>query len=66
MKAYRAKEVTPLLATDAQMMQLWKEAAGEDAIVAFQKDGENWVGVRDAALVAMLEARGLKGEPWNG
>ncbi|WP_293173700.1 hypothetical protein [Oceanithermus sp.] len=66
MKAYRAKEVTPLLASDAQLMQLWKEAAGEDAIVAFQKNGENWVGVRDAALAAMLEARGLKGEPWNG
>jgi len=66
MKAYRAREVTPLLAGDAQLMKLWKEAAGADKIVAFQKEGENWVGVKDAALVAVLESRGVKGEPWNG
>lgn len=66
MKAYPARRVTPLLVGDTHLMQLWKEAAGEDKIVAFQKNGENWVGVRDAALVALLEARGLKGEPWNG
>ncbi len=66
MKAYRAREVTPLLSGDAQLMKLWKEAAGADEIVAFQKEGENWVGVKDAALVAVLESRGVKGEPWNG
>jgi len=66
MKAFRAKRITTLLAGDRQLMQLWKEAAGEDKIVAFQKDGENWVGVRDEALVAALESRGAKGEPWNG
>jgi len=66
MKAFKAKQVTPLLAGDQQLMQLWKEAAGEDKIVAFKKDGENWVGVKDEALVAVLESRGAKGEPWNG
>ncbi len=66
MKAYRARRVTPLLVEDAQLMKLWKEAAARDEIVAFQKDGENWVGVKDAALLALLEARGLKGEAWSG
>ncbi|WP_457630883.1 hypothetical protein [Oceanithermus sp.] len=66
MKAFKARQVTPLLAGDRQLMELWKEAAGADKIVAFQKDGENWVGVKDDALVAMLESRGVKGEPWSG
>jgi len=66
MKAFKAHQVTPLLVADEQLMKMWKEAAGADKIVAFQKEGENWVGVKDAALVALLEARGVKGEPWNG
>jgi len=66
MKAFRAKQVTPLLAEDRRLMQLWKEAAGADRIVAFRRDGENWVGVKDADLAAELESRGVKGEPWNG
>ncbi len=66
MKAFLAKQVTPLLMGDTHLMQLWKEAAGEDKIVAFQKNGENWVGVKDADLVLLLESRGIKGKTWTG
>ncbi|GAB5603239.1 hypothetical protein FJNA_17650 [Thermus sp. FJN-A] len=63
MKRYPAHKVTPLLVQYPDLMEAWKEAAREGRIQAKTLGRENVVLVADAALIARLEALGLKGEP---
>ncbi len=65
MKAFRAREVTPLLAEDRALMERWKRAAAREAILARSLEGENWVVVRDEALARELVARGLVPREWE-
>ncbi len=65
MKAIRAREVTPLLVADRDLMERWKRAAAEEKLVARSKGGENWVIVKDPDLVEILKQRGLSFEEWE-
>jgi len=62
-KRYPAHKVTPLLVAHPDLMEAWKEAAKEGRIRAKTLGRENVVIVEDPALIARLEALGLKGEP---
>jgi len=64
-KAFEASRVTPLLATDRDLMERWKKAAAEEKLIARSKDGKNWVIVLDEALVETLAARGLSAVEWG-
>ncbi len=65
MKAFRAREVTPLLVRDKELMARWKRAAAEDRLIAKSAGGENWVLVLDQALVEELVRRGLVPREWE-
>lgn len=65
MKAFRAREVTPLLVADRGLMERWKQAAAEEKLVARSRKGENWVLVLDEELARDLVARGLSFEEWE-
>ncbi len=65
MKAFRAREVTPLLVADRGLMERWKQAAAEEKLVARSRKGENWVLVLDEQLARELVARGLSFEEWE-
>ncbi len=65
MKAFRAREVTPLLVADRGLMERWKQAAAEEKLVARSRKGENWVLVLNEALAQNLVARGLSFEVWE-
>ncbi len=65
MKAFRAREVTPLLVADRGLMERWKQAAAEEKLVARSRKGENWVLVLDEELARELVARGLSFEEWE-
>ena len=65
MKAFRAREVTPLLFADPKLMERWKQAAAEEKLVARSRGGENWVLVLDEELALDLVARGLSFEEWE-
>jgi len=64
-KAFRAREVTPLLAEDRALMERWKRAAAREDLVARSLEGENWVVVRDEALARELVERGLVPREWE-
>jgi len=64
-KAFRAREVTPLLVADRGLMERWKQAAAEEKLVARSRKGENWVLVLDEELARDLVARGLSFEEWE-
>jgi len=64
-KAFRAREVTPLLAEDRSLMERWKQAAQREALLARSLEGENWVVVRDEALAKELIERGLAAREWE-
>ena len=65
MKAFRAREVTPLLVADRGLMERWKQAAAEEKLVARSRKGENWVLVLEEELARDLVARGLSFEEWE-
>lgn len=62
MKRYPAHKVTPLLVQYPDLMEAWKEAAKAGRLRAKTVGRENVVIVEDPALIARLEALGLKGE----
>jgi hypothetical protein len=62
-RRYPAHKVTPLLVAHPDLMEAWKEAAKEGKLRAKTLGRENVVLVEDPALIARLEALGLKGEP---
>jgi len=64
-KAFRAREVTPLLVADRKLMERWKRAAAEEKLIARSRKGENWVLVLDEELARDLVARGLSFEEWE-
>lgn len=63
MRRYPAHKVTALLVAHKDLMEAWKEAAREGRIRAKTPGRENVVLVEDPALIARLEALGLRGEP---
>ncbi|WP_347240422.1 hypothetical protein [Thermus sp.] len=63
MRRYPAHKVTPLLVAHPDLMEAWKEAAKEGKLRAKTLGRENVVLVEDPALIARLEALGLRGEP---
>lgn len=62
MKRYPAHKVTALLVQYPDLMEAWKEAAKVGRLRAKTVGRENVVLVEDPALIARLEALGLKGE----
>ncbi|KOX89751.1 MAG: hypothetical protein ACO2OU_02165 [Thermus aquaticus] len=62
MKRYPAHKVTALLVQHPDLMEAWKEAAQAGRLRAKTVGRENVVIVEDPALIARLEALGLKGE----
>jgi hypothetical protein len=62
-RRYPAHKVTPLLVAHPDLMEAWKEAAKEGKLRAKTLGRENVVLVEDPALIARLEALGLRGEP---
>ncbi|MGC8877483.1 hypothetical protein [Thermus sp.] len=63
MRRYPAHKVTSLLVRYPDLMEAWKEAAKEGKLRAKTLGRENVVLVEDPALIARLEALGLRGEP---
>jgi hypothetical protein len=61
-KHYPAHKVTSFMVQHPDLMEAWKETAPAGRLWAKTVGRENVVIVEDPALIARLEAMGLKGE----